>query len=87
MSEPITMRSTKAEIFAAYSAAIEPKEHHPIERMEIARLVACGSPEQLAGWVIDRLCCAAIRDPHAADTVAAVQVYLAANALISDPPA
>lgn len=81
----ITMRSTKAEIFAAYQAATKVKPHRPIERMALAQLMICSTPSELARWVIDRVSAKACfgGDEHAGETMEAMHLFLSAEKLLS----
>lgn len=82
----LSMRSTKAELFAAYQLASRQKAHRPMERMAVARLVACRTQTELASWVVDRLSAKACfgADEHAGDTIKALRIKIAAEGLTGD---
>ena len=78
----MSAKMTKAEILhrceileAALAEAKRPPVYRPIERIDLARLIACETPEAVAGWVVDRLCPAAMKDESIRDTVGALQAY------------
>lgn len=52
------------------------RPHAPMQAHSLARLVASRSTVDVAAWVVDRLVPSALHDPHAAETVKALQCFI-----------
>ena len=60
------------------------RPRRPIERMSVARLIACETPADVAGWCRDRLMVKAWRgDKDAEETIKALGIYCDAQKLLA----